>query len=147
MTGEIDSWTVERDGIKYRFDVDPDYEANSVSNPRANDEGMRDETIAAHKRGEWQYVGVTVTPLLDGLDDTADSYLSDSLWGVEWGELPATSAEGIPEDDSRYGTDDPGTSIGREYITDTHPGPDMIPEVRGNLRKLRDKLNALSLGT
>lgn len=144
MSGEIDSWTYETGGIKYRFDIDPDYESN-CDDLRANDEGMRDETVAAHARGEWQYVLVAVTPVLDGVDDTRYSAMADHLGGVEWGELPPTSAEGIPEDDSRYGADDPGTSIGREYIQGTHPGPDMIAEVKGNLAKLRDRLAGLDL--
>lgn len=145
MLGELDSWTVESGGIRFRFDLDSDYEANR-DDLRANDEGMRDETVAAHGRGEWEYVGVTVTPLVDGLDTGEFSYVSAQLWGVEFGDLPATSAAGIPEDDFRYGPDSEAVSVGRDEIAGTYPGPDMIAEVRVNLARLRDALAALDLG-
>lgn len=136
MNGEIDSWTTEKDGIKFRFDVDPDYDSDR-DDLRANDEGMRDETLAAHGRQEWRYVGVTVTPLIEGTDTR------DSLRSVEWGDLPATSNAGIPEDDYRYGPDSAAVTIGRDYIQDVHPGPEMIEEARANLAALRDRLTSL----
>lgn len=146
MAGQIDSWQIERDGITYRVDIDPDYESNQ-GDPRGNDDGMREETAEAHQRGEWEYVGVTVTALVAGTDYTGDyPTASASLWGVEYGTLPATSAEGIPGDDPRYGPDSAAVEIGRGEI-ENYPVPDLISEVRGELAKLRDHLNALDLTT
>jgi hypothetical protein len=109
----------------------------------ASDEGMREETVAAHQRGDWEYVGVIVAPVING---TTVEAAQGSLWGVEYGTLPPTSAAGIPRDDPRWGPDDAGVTIDREYITSVHPVPEMIPEVRGNLGKLGSEITGLNLG-
>jgi hypothetical protein len=70
----------------------------------------------------WSYVGVTVRPVVNGID-TATA--GDSLWAVEHGTSPGW-----------------GRAHGMDYYLTVHPVPDMIREVRANLAKLRSELIA-----
>lgn len=136
MAEILDQWTMEKDGIKYRIDVLTDDESSpddadcySPTDKEAFDNGL------------WRYVGVVVTPLIDGLDQgegQAHSYVSASLWGVEYGTMPA---EPEPYEGGQHGE----TVIDRERIINDYPVPDLITEARGELVKLRDKLNGLNL--
>ena len=134
--GEIDSWTVERNGIRYRVDIDPDYESNA--NPAGMGDCYSPSDLDAHARYSWGFVGVTVTPEVSGTDH-ADRYPSAqaSLWGVEWGVMPA-------ETEPHEGGMHPETTLDRAAITE-YPVPDLISEARDSLRTLRDRLNALNL--
>ena len=125
--GEIDSWTVESNGIRYRVDLDPDYDA------RPDDyDCYSPEAQTAWLRDEWRYVGVTVTPQVSGTDYT-DTYPSASaaLWGVEYGTLPATAEDAEITQD--------------RAAINKYPVPDLISESLHSLRHLRDRLNALNL--
>src|SRR5216683_3981349 len=126
--GEIDGRIVrdkDIDGLSYRIEVEPDY----ASTPYDAD-CYTPKQIEAWKRDDWQYVGVTVTPYLDGLG--MDLPGENSLWGLEWGSLPQTT-----EDDRVIGQ----SWIDLDYMiigTPDHPEyaypvPEMIAEARGNL--------------
>ena len=131
--GDIDSWTIELDSIRYRIDLDPDYEANAC--PSGQGDCYSPEDLDAHARGLWSFVGVTVSPVIDGLDGET---LRASLWGVEYGTMPA-------ETEPHEGGQHPETTTDRAYLESTYPVPDLVSEVRSDLRKLRTALQALPL--
>lgn len=132
MSGELDSWTVQLDGITYRIDLDPDYEANSA--PAGQGDCYSPSDLEAHAAGSWQFVGITVSPVIMGLEEYA---LRQSLWSVEFGIMPA---ETEPYEGGQHGE----TVIDRASI-EACPFPDLAGEVRADLAKLRKKLNALDL--
>lgn len=79
----IDSRVVELLGMKWNVNVYHDedgtpYDADCYSR----------EDIAAWKRGEWEYVGIEVTPV----DMPAGVDVGASLWAIEWGTLPEHNA-------------------------------------------------------
>ena len=129
MSGEIDTRLIQVSGIKYRVDLDPDDEAN----PREYDTDTyySPEAIAEFDRGDWRYVGVTVTPVIDGFDSDA---VSDSLWAVEYGRSARWVSDTLPDGD-----------IGMDQIVTVHPVPGMIPEVRASLRKLHAALSSMPI--
>jgi hypothetical protein len=121
----IDETTITRDGITYRVMVTPDYD----SSPDDAD-CYSDSDKEAFKRGDWQYVGVIVRPVIAGQEfDAAE----DSLWAVEYGHMPAEAEE-------YQGGMHPETTIRLDEIVNTHPVPDMISEVRAHLAQLRDSI-------
>jgi hypothetical protein len=132
MSGEIDSWTVQLDGITYRVDLDPDYEANSA--PAGQGDTYSPEDVASHAAGRWQFVGVTVSPVLAELDTEA---FSESLWSVEFGIMPAETEEW-------QGGRHEELVIDRQTIQE-YPFPDLAGEVRTRLRTFRALLGALQL--
>jgi hypothetical protein len=131
MSGTIDSWQAERDGITYRIDLYDDEEANADPAGQGDVYDGDPAALEAHARGDWQFAGVVVTPIIDG---TEISGASDSLWSVEVGSYEGWKSDALP-----------GGYIGREYLTDVHPVPDMIGEVRANLLKLSTDLQAHGL--
>ena len=121
----IDKATIECDGITYSVMLVPDYDASPDD---ADSYSASDK--AAFAAGEWSYVGVIVRPVIDG-NELREA--EDSLWGVEYGFMPA-------ETEPHEGGQHEDITIGMDYITGTHPVPDMISEVRANLRHMRDNL-------
>lgn len=143
MSGEIDTRVIEVGGIKYRVDLDPDDEAH----PRDYDrDAYSQEAIAEFDRGDWRYVGVTETPVIDGIGSGIDSDavsgslgtiecgLSGSLWAVEYGHSARWVSDTLPDGD-----------IDMDQIVSVHPVPDMIPEVRASLRKLHAALSSMPI--
>lgn len=122
-SGDIDSWTVDQDGITYRVDLFTDDNQDVAG----SGDCCNAQDIAAHARGDWLFTGVVVTPLVDGRPVTD---AQDSLWGVEYGRNPGRWQD-------RNGRDQ---VIDRDYLTRVHPVPDMIAVARGNLAGLRDSL-------
>lgn len=117
----IEERTITRDGISYRVMISPDCDSSPDD---ADCYSASDK--AAFKRGDWQYVGVIVRPVIDGQEiDGAE----DSLWSVEFGDMPA-------ETEPFRGGQHSGWHVGMDEIVNTHPVPDMISEVRGQLEKL-----------
>lgn len=131
MDMKLDSWTTEQDGITYQVALYADDDSNQ--DPAGCSDNYEAADLDAHKRGDWEFVGVVVTPLVDG--QTVEA-AQDSLWGVEYGSNPGRWLD-------EQGRE---TVVDREYITNVHPVPEMIPEVRGNLAKLRGDLGGLNLG-
>ena len=131
--GDIDSWTIELDGIRYRVDLDPDYESNA--HPAGQGDCYSPEDIRAHELGLWQFVGVTVSPMISSLDGET---LGASLWSVEYGTMPA-------ETEPHEGGQHDAITTDRAYLESTYPVPDLVSEVRDRLRKLRASLQALPL--
>jgi hypothetical protein len=130
--GEIDSWTVERDGVRYRIDIDPDYEANA--DPAGQGDTYSPEDLAAHAAGLWRFTGVTVSPVITGADP---ELFSASLWSVEFGTMPA---ETEPHEGGRHEE----VVIDRSYI-EGYPFPDLAAEVRERLATFRTALEGLQL--
>lgn len=131
--GDIDSWEITRQGITYRVDVTTDEDSN-YGDITGNDEGLSPSDVEAHKRGDWLYVGVTVTPLVDG---RAIDQAADSIWATQWGTMPA-------ETEPWQGGQHEEIRIGRESIEE-YPVPDLVSEARGNLEKFRASLGGLDL--
>lgn len=137
---EIDSRVIERDGIRFRVAVHDDYDTSP---------GDFDCYTEAQKRafraGDWQFVFVTVTPVMDGLDDGNPGYLSDSLGGVEYGTFTCTTEDDevteVREIDLDYMIGGPPG-----HPEWAHPVPDMIQEVKASLRAVRNRLMRLPLG-
>lgn len=112
--GEIDTWYVgskEINGLRFRIDIEPDTDVR----PDKDYDCYDADDIKAWKEDRWRFVGVIVTPEYKG---HAIRECADSLWAVEWGELPGAS---VPD-------------IGREYFETNHPLPDMFDVVMENLR-------------
>ena len=128
----IDSWTTEQDGITYRIRLVDDQDANMDAAGQGDCYSPSD--LAAHAAGDWTFVGVIVTPEVDGRPVEA---AEDSLWSVEYGTMPA---ETEPHEGGQHGE----TVIDRERI-ESYPVPDLISEARGNLRRLRVDLGGLKL--
>jgi hypothetical protein len=139
MADIIESWETEADGMRYRVALVPDYE----SSPDDYD-GYPHGTREAFRRGEWQFVGVIVTPILDGPAEGMAgagqfSGVTDaSLWSVEWGTMPGCETD----HGECNATED--VVIDRAFIN-RYPVPDLISEVRGQLRQLREALSGLAL--
>lgn len=121
----IEERTITRDGIAYRVMVVPDYDSST-----ADADCYSPSDVAAFERGEWQYVGVIVRPVIDGTEvDAAE----DSLWSVEYGTMPA-------ETEPFQGGQHAETVIGMDEIVNVHPVPDMLGEVLSRLRLLHDHI-------
>ncbi|HEX9355650.1 MAG TPA: hypothetical protein VF933_17760 [Streptosporangiaceae bacterium] len=127
----LDSTTIERDGIRYRVSIYRDED----SSPE-DDEGLSPSDKKAFRDGLWRYVGVVVTPELGTQIDA--SGMHDSIWRVQYGVLPAETSEW---QGGKHGE----IVIGMDYIVNTHPVPDMIGEVRENMRQMGVKLASLGL--
>jgi len=127
----LDSTTIERDGIRYRVSIHRDED----SSPQ-DDEGLSPSDKKAFRDGLWRYVGVVVTPELGTQIDA--SGMHDSIWGVQYGVLPAETSEW---QGGKHGE----IVIDMDYIVNTHPVPDMIGEVRENMRQMGVKLASLGL--
>lgn len=126
----FETTTIERDGIKYHVALYADYDSTPT-----DADCYSPSDVEAYNRGDWQYVGVVLTPDLPGI---AGADLHDSLWAVEYGDMPA-------ETEPFQGGQHEAWHVGMDEIVNTHPVPDMIAEVRANMRKLRDTLSALDL--
>lgn len=126
MSGYVDSWTVEQDGITYRVDLDPDTDSTPD-----DAECYSPSDIKAYRDDLWSYVGVTVTPLVAGAGASA------ATWGVEYGVMPAETEPWQGGMHDRTVID--RAVIEREYV------PELIVEARAELRKLREALSALAL--
>jgi hypothetical protein len=124
----IDSWTTEHEGVKYRVQIEPDYDAKPTDY-----DCYTPKQVTAWGDDRWQFVGVVVSALLDGLDP---EWFTASLWGIEYGSLPLTD-----EADNLTGeTYDDGAYIRNEVV------PDLISEVWGDakdrLLDIRAKISA-----
>lgn len=111
MTYTLETTTVEDaevPALSYRIDVVPDDD----SRPEETD-ALDEADVAAWKADEWRYVGVMVTPVIEGIGDLDES--SSDLWGVEFGTLP-----NVP-------------SIDLDQPVKQYPVPDLIEDVRANL--------------
>jgi hypothetical protein len=128
---KLDSWDIDRDGITYQVALYSDDDSNR--DPVNEGDNYTAEDVAAHDRGDWQFVGVVVTPLVGGQVVEA---AADSLWSVEYGSNPGRWLDAGGRDQV----------VDREYITNVHPVPEMIREVRGNLAKLGSEITRLNLG-
>lgn len=137
----IDSTTIKDPqiaGLSYKIAVVPDLD----SSPDDADCYTATQK-AAWARDEWSYVGVIVTPVVNG---TELLDFDDSLWGLEYGDFTMTD-----EDDNVTGrtwlTLDAFTTEtvhemadGTEKRFPAYPVPDMISEVQ---HKLRDGLGGV----
>ncbi|MEV4454454.1 hypothetical protein [Microbispora sp. NPDC049633] len=105
---KIDSREITRDGITYRVDVYPDTDATP------NDADCYSPAdIAAWRRDDWHFVGVVVTPIVNGVEiGGADA----SLWGLQYGWAPSWR---------RY--------IDTDELVGEYPVPDMIADIAGRL--------------
>jgi hypothetical protein len=121
-------------GLSYYVEVFPDYD----SSPDDADCYTLMQRVA-FKSGEWSYVGVVVTPVIDG---DAIEMCSDSLWGLEYGHYLCTD-----EDDNEKSwlwIDLDAMINGQGEAYDAYPVPDMIEEVRSQLAgQLGPKLASL----
>jgi hypothetical protein len=120
MSGELATVMIGKRGdpVRYRVDIDPDVDTN----PREYDSIMS-EDVAAWQRGEWRYVGVTVTPEVRGEDIAS---CSQSIWGVGYGTFPGD------------------TVMDADFLAHEYPGPDLLAEVKAHMRTLA-KLLTLAL--
>ncbi|WP_431911669.1 hypothetical protein [Nonomuraea jabiensis] len=116
----IETRAIVKDDITYQVRVEEDWDSKPF-----DADCYSDADIEAWRRDEWHYVGVIVTPVVAGIPiDAAE----DSLWGVEWGQLP---------DLDRY--------LGMDQICNVHPVPEMLDGVRDKLKRFApDLIEALS---
>ena len=129
MQGDIDSKTVPDatvKGLSWRVTLDAD---EFYSKPEGD--GYTARQVAAFKAGEWSYVVVGVTPIIDGvtLPD-----VTETLGGVEYGTYVLTD-----EDDNVTGT----REIDLDYLIagmpeddEGYPVPEMIREAKSRLASL-----------
>lgn len=97
----IDSVTVERNGIGYRIDL---HEDDRTTPAHADCYDAAD--VEAWKKDEWRYVGIIVTPVIDGMDLESCSV---DLWSLEYGEAPGW-----------------GRFIDLDELAKVYPGPELM---------------------
>ncbi len=120
MRGDIDSRTITDStvpGLSWLVTVDYDQE---LTEPEGD--GYTPKQVEAFRRGDWNYVVVGVTPVIDGVE--LDS-LADYLGAVEWGNYVLTD-----EDDNETGT----AYLDLDELISVHPVPDMISEAKSTLK-------------
>ena len=126
----IDSRTIQDaavSGLAYSVEIVDDSDMSDVEG-----DGCTPRQISAFRRGDWQYVGVLVTPVIDG-DPIETARVS--LWGVEYGDYLLTD-----EHDNEVGR----RWLGMDEIINEHPVPEMLDEVKDNvLQQLGPKIDAL----
>jgi hypothetical protein len=106
------------DGVQFRVDIEPDPDATPNE---WTDRNADPDLFTAYESGTMQYVGVIVTPVIRGRSLEA---FTVSLWGNEYGSCPTWDRD-----------------IDVDYLVNEYPGPELLAEVRANLRKLRTVLN------
>jgi hypothetical protein len=111
MPRDIATRTVERDGIRYRVDIDPDTDTTP-----SDFDCYGPHDVAAFHTEAWCYVTVTVTLNCDHLD------ISERVTGVEYGSL-----------------DDIDITI--DHLIDDHPVTEMIRACEATFNRLRQQLN------
>ena len=120
MRGDIDSRTITDNttpGLSWLVTVDYDQE---LTEPEGD--GYTPKQVEAFRRGDWNYVVVGVTPVIDGIE--LDS-MADYLGAVEYGYYVLTD-----EDDNQTGT----ASLFMDELISVHPVPDMISEAKSTLK-------------
>lgn len=65
------------------FDITARIECDDIGIEFFGDESYTPEQVAAQRRGDWYYVGLIVTASRDDIE-----LGSDSLWGIEYGDMP-----------------------------------------------------------
>lgn len=115
----FESWEIDADGLTVRVDLYSDYDANA--NPAGEGDVYDADMVAAHARGDWEFVGVVVTPVIGEQEIGA---ATDSLWSVEYGYYDGWRSGHLPSG-----------RIDRAQL-ERYPIPGMISEVRGNLARV-----------
>ncbi len=112
-------------GLSWRVTVFPDYDVTP-----SDADCYTPSQVKAWEAGEWQYVGVVVTPVIA---DTEFVSCDDSLWGLEYGAYLVTDEDDNETErislDMDYFTK--GTPEHPEYA---YPVPDMIEACKGQLK-------------
>ncbi|WP_344585643.1 hypothetical protein [Nonomuraea roseoviolacea] len=120
MADIIETRTVHHEGVDYFVQLTHDHDTN----PETDGDWASPEDLEWWRRDDWQYVIVTVTPVIAGAEITT---AADVLGSVVYGFLPKAT-------------------IDMDAICNVHPVPDMIDVARDNLRKVRPVLvEALTL--
>jgi hypothetical protein len=129
MFSVIDQITIaDKDvsGLTYKVSIVNDYDLTSPEG-----DGFTEKQVKAFSDDQWYYVGVMITPLING--DPIEM-ANQSLWGVEYGHYPATD-----EDDNLIEWLWLDVDTIRESVV-----PDLIDEARTDLLQgLGPKIAAL----
>lgn len=130
---DISNWTQEIDGISYRVRIVFDTDTSP-----ADYDGYTPRQVDAWKRDEWIFVGVIVTPDIDGLHPWG---FGASLWGIVYGDIPLTTDDDVPTGEAY----DSMAYIRDDVVPELAHGVWSQPGTTPRLAALRDRLTRILL--
>ena len=128
---DIDSWTQDVNGIRYRVRIVPDDDASPCDY-----EDYTPRQVKEWEEGEWQFAGVLVSLDIPGLDA---GWPGASLWGTGYGDMPLTT-----EDDELTGQAyDPAAYVRGDVVPDLAGELWAQPDATARLTELRDAISVI----